>query len=298
MNGWETIIKAKWLAVDTSTSSMTVAVMEGATLLGEKNSRAERNHSMYLVPNMQQLLQSLHLRPGDLQAVAVGFGPGSYTGVRIGVTVAKTMAWSLRVPLLSVSSLEGMALGGFGRLEPPLDGTVWVVPLMDARRGQVYTGLYAATEWPGEHRAANLSGDAAGTGGFSAPAGACPSSAVSPLADKRWSCLVPDGIRPMEQWIESLRERLQRASAGDKSETPRCIAFVGEVERFVDQTERLAALWTGTVTALPHDIRAYDIARLAYPRWVRGESTDPFRLVPNYTQPPEAEVKLLGKPVT
>jgi len=211
------------------------------------------------------------------------------------------MAWSLRVPLLSVSSLEAMALGGFGRLDLPVDGTVWVVPLMDARRGQVYTGLYAASEWSGERkRLTHLPQDDAGTHELSASdfAGAALSSAVSPLADKRWSCLVSDGIRPMEQWIGSLRERLQRASAGDESESPRCIAFVGEVERFVDQTERLAALWTGTVTALAHDIRAYDIARLAYPRWLRGESADPFRLVPNYTQPPEAEVKLLGKPVT
>ena len=64
-------------------------------MLGEVSSYAERNHSIGLLPHIQDLLARLQLKPKDLQSVAVGQGPGSYTGVRIAVSVAKTFAWSL-----------------------------------------------------------------------------------------------------------------------------------------------------------------------------------------------------------
>ena len=74
--------------------------------------------------------------PADLTKIVVAKGPGSYTGVRIGVTIAKTLAWTLNIPLVGISSLEILA-SGVGRY---FDG--YVSPLFDARRGQVYTGLY------------------------------------------------------------------------------------------------------------------------------------------------------------
>jgi tRNA threonylcarbamoyladenosine biosynthesis protein TsaB len=74
--------------------------------------------------------------PKDLTKIVVAKGPGSYTGLRIGVTIAKTMAWSLHLPLVGISSLETLAAGA-GRY---FEGVV--APIFDARRGQVYTGLY------------------------------------------------------------------------------------------------------------------------------------------------------------
>ena len=76
------------------------------------------------------------MKPADIEKIVVAKGPGSYTGVRIGVTIAKTLAWTLNIPLVGISSLEVLA-AGVGRY---FNGCV--SPLFDARRGQIYTGLY------------------------------------------------------------------------------------------------------------------------------------------------------------
>ncbi|HET7578758.1 MAG TPA: tRNA (adenosine(37)-N6)-threonylcarbamoyltransferase complex dimerization subunit type 1 TsaB [Bacillales bacterium] len=126
----------KVLAIDTSNQVMGVAVSDGQTVLGEIATNMKKNHSVRLMPAIESLLKEVHLEQKDLDRVAVAYGPGSYTGVRIGVTVAKTMAWALDIPIVGVSSLEVLAQNGsrfFGR----------VSPLFDARRGQVYTGLYS-----------------------------------------------------------------------------------------------------------------------------------------------------------
>lgn len=255
----------RWLALDTSTSAMTVAVLEGERLLGERNSRAERNHSMYLLPTIHELLAELQLRLADLDGFAVGRGPGSYTGVRIGITVAKTMAWALKQPVIGVSSLEAMALGAAESMagtereaqvrEDSQPGPSWIVPLMDARRGQVYTALFAS-----------------GSG--------------------RWSRIREDGIRLLEVWVEELAEAARNEP--EKSR-PRQIRFVGEVGAFADAIGRLAEQWSGESGAYPHDIHAYDVGRLALRLHAAGIHDDVHRLVPNYTQLAEAEAKLLAK---
>ncbi len=125
----------KILAMDTSTLVMGVAVLNETRLLGEVITNQKKNHSVRLMPTVDSLLRSLEVSPGDLQMIAVAIGPGSYTGVRIGVTTAKMMAWALELPLVGVSTLMGMA-ASLG----PVDG--WICPLIDARRGRVYTGLY------------------------------------------------------------------------------------------------------------------------------------------------------------
>src|SRR5689334_13754192 len=105
------------LAIDTSTASMSVAVMRGTELLSGITSHAERDHSLHFLPHIQELLQGLGFTPNEVDAYAVGIGPGSYTGVRIGVTVAKTLAWTLRRPVIGVSSLEALALGSVRKSE-------------------------------------------------------------------------------------------------------------------------------------------------------------------------------------
>lgn len=125
----------KVLGIDTSSLVMSVAVTEDDRLLGEYTTNLKKNHSIRLMPAVSLLLDELDLEPSSLDGIAVGQGPGSYTGTRIGVTTAKSLAWSLDLPLAGVSSLE--ALAGVGS---QFQGVV--CPLFDARRGQVYTALF------------------------------------------------------------------------------------------------------------------------------------------------------------
>jgi tRNA threonylcarbamoyladenosine biosynthesis protein TsaB len=123
------------LAIDTSNYALGVALLEDGQVLGEYITNLKRNHSVRIMPAIQTLMKDCGRVPTDLTKVIVAKGPGSYTGVRIGVTIAKTLAWTLNVPLVGISSLK--VLAGAGRY---FNG--WVAPLFDARRGQVYTGLF------------------------------------------------------------------------------------------------------------------------------------------------------------
>ncbi|PTX58848.1 tRNA threonylcarbamoyladenosine biosynthesis protein TsaB [Melghirimyces profundicolus] len=125
----------KLLAIDTSTLVLGVAVLENRRVLGEVTTNLHKNHSVRLMPTVNGLMKELELSPDDLDAVAVAAGPGSYTGIRIGFTTAKTLAWSRGIPLVPVSSLSALAMNG-----SRYPGKV--VPLFDARRNRVYTGLF------------------------------------------------------------------------------------------------------------------------------------------------------------
>ena len=124
------------LAIDTSNYVLGVALLEDNQVLGEYMTNLKKNHSVRIMPAIQALMKDCERVPADLTKIVVAKGPGSYTGVRIGVTIAKTLAWTLNIPLVGISSLEILA-AGTGRY---FDG--YVSPIFDARRGQVYTALY------------------------------------------------------------------------------------------------------------------------------------------------------------
>jgi tRNA threonylcarbamoyladenosine biosynthesis protein TsaB len=124
-----------YLALDTSTAALTIAVGERGKLLGEASTQLSRNHSVKLMPLVESLLNNLDIRPEQLQGLVVGRGPGSYTGVRIAVTAAKALAYAMNLPLVGVSSLDGLARHGE-------NSDALVVPLIDARRRQAYTAFY------------------------------------------------------------------------------------------------------------------------------------------------------------
>lgn len=130
----------KILGIDTSNQVMSVALVEDSTLLVEKVVNLKRNHSIQLMPAIESLFKEVGWEPKEIDRVAVAKGPGSYTGVRIGVTVAKTLAFSLNVELVGVSSLH--VLAGNGERIPDS----YIVPLFDARRDNIYTGLYEYRE--------------------------------------------------------------------------------------------------------------------------------------------------------
>ncbi|GAA0351979.1 tRNA (adenosine(37)-N6)-threonylcarbamoyltransferase complex dimerization subunit type 1 TsaB [Bacillus horti] len=125
----------KLLAIDTANWPLGVAIMEEGKLLGEVNTQVSKNHSIRLMPTVEWLCEQVQIQPKELDGIAVAQGPGSYTGVRIGVTTAKTLAWSLKIPLLGVSSLQIIAQN-----RASFPGLI--VPLVDARRERVYCGKY------------------------------------------------------------------------------------------------------------------------------------------------------------
>lgn len=126
----------KVLAIDTSNYVMGIAITQGSTVVGEVITNLKKNHSIRVMPAIENLLGECDVKPNELERIVVAHGPGSYTGVRIGVTIAKTLAWTLNIPLVGVSSLEVLAANGHY-----FHG--YISPLFDARRGQVYTGLYS-----------------------------------------------------------------------------------------------------------------------------------------------------------
>ncbi|WP_040225172.1 tRNA (adenosine(37)-N6)-threonylcarbamoyltransferase complex dimerization subunit type 1 TsaB [Bhargavaea cecembensis] len=127
-----------WLGLDTSNLPLSAAVVRDGELLAELNLAVGLNHSVGAMPAVKEMLDRAGLVPSDLDAIAVAEGPGSYTGVRIGVTIAKTLAWTLGKPLTGVSSLRVLAANVF------TPGVI-ICPLIDARRGNVFSGLYKRT---------------------------------------------------------------------------------------------------------------------------------------------------------
>ncbi len=125
------------LAFETSAKAGSVALLDDTKLLGESYQNTGLTHSQTLLSMAETLIAHCGYTPQDIQAVAVAAGPGSFTGIRIGVAAAKGFAWAKELPCCGVSTLEAMALN-LG---------VWqgyVLPVMDARRNQVYNALFHA----------------------------------------------------------------------------------------------------------------------------------------------------------
>ena len=125
----------KILAFETSAKAASAAVMADGKLLAECYQNTGLTHSQTLMVMAQDLLKQLNLTAKDMDAVAVAAGPGSFTGVRIGVAAAKGFAWGRETPCVGTSTLESMALG-LGAWQG------YVCPVMDARRSQVYNALF------------------------------------------------------------------------------------------------------------------------------------------------------------
>jgi tRNA threonylcarbamoyladenosine biosynthesis protein TsaB len=126
------------LALDTSTTWGRFAVAEDGEVLRYQPYNVTGSYADALLPVVDDVLAAAGRARGDLDAVAVCRGPGSFTGVRIGVATAKGMAWSLDCALYAVSTLEAMA-GAMLAANPDHD---WAAPVLDARRGEVFAAVY------------------------------------------------------------------------------------------------------------------------------------------------------------
>lgn len=122
------------LAIDTTNDALAVALYREGLVIESYVSVNKNKHSTRLMPAIDYIMHDADIKPADLTKIVVAKGPGSYTGVRIALSVAKTMAWTLNIPLAAVSSLKALALNASDH--------TYVCPFFDARRGLVFTGLY------------------------------------------------------------------------------------------------------------------------------------------------------------
>lgn len=130
----------KILAIDSSSLAASCALLEDRKLIGEFYIDARLTHSQTLMPMIENLLQASQTGLEDIDLFAVSCGPGSFTGLRIGIACAKGLAYGSGKPCAAVSTLEGLC-----RNLESVEGTVCAV--MDARRQQVYTAAYTAGSW-------------------------------------------------------------------------------------------------------------------------------------------------------
>ena len=123
------------LAIDTATQVMSIALHDGRSLLAEHTWRTANNHTTELAPAVQTMLERCDVGIPRLTALAVSVGPGSYSGLRVGVAMAKGIAGARKLPLVGVSSLDTIAAG-----QPHFQGGLVVV--VQAGRGRVTVGRY------------------------------------------------------------------------------------------------------------------------------------------------------------
>lgn len=124
-----------WLGIETANAPLSVAVVKDGKVVAEVIQNIKLTHSAGAMPAIENILANAGIKTNELDAIAVSEGPGSYTGVRIGVTLAKTLAWTLQKPLVGVSSLKALAANA-----ALYDGLI--CPIFDARRNNVYTAVY------------------------------------------------------------------------------------------------------------------------------------------------------------
>ena len=237
------------LALDTATPHGRFALAEGAQVLADQPHNVQGSYADALLPVVDQVLAQAGRQLADVTLVAVTAGPGSFTGVRIGVATAKTLAWALGAELAAVSTLAAMAAALLAA-HPDRD---LAVPVLDARRGEVFAGLYRRDgPWVQE---------------LAAPA-----------------CLAPD--RWWERLVAQVADLDAPAWGGDG-----VALLVGQGAdlrpELAARGEPAARAWEA---AHPGTARALAVA-LAEPSVRRAATVSPFALVPRYLRGSDAEVK-------
>lgn len=129
----------KILGIDASALVASVAIVEDGILLGEYTVNHKKTHSQTLMPMLDELVRMTEFDMREADAFAIAAGPGSFTGLRIGSAAVKGLAFAYDKPVVEVPTLDALAYTLWG-------STGIICPIMDARRGQVYTGVYSYTE--------------------------------------------------------------------------------------------------------------------------------------------------------
>ena len=127
------------LNIDTSTEVASVFLTEGGNIVFSEINEVQKEHASFVHMAIQNVLNASNKSVHDLKAVAVSCGPGSYTGIRVGMATAKGLCYSLNIPLIMINTLEILALAATLKTK---EKHFYYAPMIDARRMEVYTGLY------------------------------------------------------------------------------------------------------------------------------------------------------------
>ena len=130
------------LYIETATDVCSVALSKGAEIIGLKEEAGGNNHAKHLLPFVDEVLKQAGIVMKEINGVAVSIGPGSYTGLRIGVSTAKGIAYTAGIPVMAISTLESIAQGAKTLWSGTSTETVQIVPMIDARRMEVFTTRY------------------------------------------------------------------------------------------------------------------------------------------------------------
>ena len=123
------------LYLDTTSSFLYTALIKDEETIAEIKERLDNKLSEYTLPRIEEMINIKGISIDEIGKIIVVNGPGSFTGIRIGLTIAKTLAWAKSIPIIPISSLEAMALSADGEYD-------YVVPAIDARRDYVYASIY------------------------------------------------------------------------------------------------------------------------------------------------------------
>ena len=124
----------RYLYIDTSSSYLYTSIVEDDNLLVEVKEEYGQSLSEVTLPRIAEMFKKTNLEAKDIDKIIVVNGPGSFTGIRIGITIAKVFAWTLNIPITTIYSLEAMALSS--------DNDTIHVPIINARRGYVFASIY------------------------------------------------------------------------------------------------------------------------------------------------------------
>jgi tRNA threonylcarbamoyladenosine biosynthesis protein TsaB len=239
------------VALDTSTSYASIAVARDDQLVAELTWDVGRHHSRELLDRLAWLLETRGATPGDLTGVAVARGPGSFTGVRVAVTVAKTLAFALSLPVYACSTLDAIAWG-----HASAGASSTLIPVLEAGRGEVYAARYS-TDPPQlgvgpEARSGPLARVAEGLWRTAEPAVVAPETLAGTIQGTALVC---------GEWRPETRSALETA--------------LGARVRFAGSPGGRRAIW---------------LAALARDRRSRGQADDPVALEPLYLRRPAITV--------
>ncbi len=242
------------LAIETTGANASVAIINESKKIWEEYCDETMNHLRFLIPMIETLLEKCGLKIQDIDGIAVSEGPGSFTGIRIGIATAKALAQALNLEIVCVPTLRAFAYGA-------VEEKRILCPIFDARRSQVYAGAYI---WEAQGVCTQLIDDAA----YMLEDFLRQMQAVLEKTGQTEILFFGDGISSYKEQIEEWAQGLKHENAQG---TQPVIDFAPEERRFQ---------------------KASSVAALGYKLWEQGNAQNLFQAKPVYLRQAEAQRKL------